>query len=805
MTEQDVTLRIRLKNEASAGFADVGKNLNALNANLRTAFHTMGEGEQAGRELATQLKKTADETNYLRNEIDNITDQLKLFGEQGLQAANALEEIHDPARRASEGQRLLAEALRRTKTEMVQLNDAAKVRIAENALQDMTDTLNRLSPAGQRAAGHLANVTDIQKRNAAAAQIMRAEMAEKGGGGIIGAFRRLDDNMAVSQAKFAALPTSMQTLAKGAVPALATSLGGLAAGGGVLSGALGDMAGSMVHAAGAAGSMALGAAAAALAVGAGLAAAVGAASLAVGKFALDSLGVWREQSLAAQAANDNLEKSTRQLQLAVGGLVEDVLQTTLVEQGLAKLTRDAADAMDELTSSQERNTKETALQRIQRQNMEREQEHALWIFGPLLGGYRLTRDLLAEVGQEEQERVKGLKDFSATTDIVTRTIERMNDELLKTVGSSENATKAMLTGMEGALSRAADLEEQIRKINEAWDDSTALVRGVAVGAITEAAPAALTPKKAGKKSTLEERLKKDGFFKFQTPGEDTGIDLGFEQRLDELLKFQAAMDTLRNTALSEITQAANVAAIAFDDLGKKIEASKGRDFQAEAKEGIAAQLEEINALLEEYDSLEEAGLSLQEIQRAEMLMVHEQTAAWNEYAATLLHAGDVANDLKGALGDQLKGAVLDLGYAFGQAAAQSAGMSNIGEVLVSQVQNLLKTLAPAVLQLGLSIEAIQSGWAPAIVGAGIALSVVAGTLAAYKSGGGRSGSTLPDNTSRLRSIAAEFEAQRQDERDRVINVFIGEERVEGAFTRTMQNAIRRGRITTPQPAGFLAA
>lgn len=783
------------------------EELNRAYAGIERLFRATSE---AGEEIETPFLRGLDSINRMRGNIDDVTDQLKLFGEQGLQAANALEEIADPTRRLTEGQRLLATAIRQSRSDLAQLQDTAKVNIAENNLNDMTDTLNRLSPAGQRAAAHLSQVTDVQKRNAVAAQLMRAELAEKNGGGIVGAFRRLDDSMAISQAKFAALPTSMQALAKGTIPALATGLGGLASGGGVVSGVLGNMAGSMVNAAGAAGSMALGVAAAGLAVGAGLAAAVGAATVAVGKFALDGLAEWRKQSQAAQVANDNLERSTRGLKLAVGELVEDVLQTTLLEQGLAKITRDAAEEMDRLTSAQEANTNESKEMQRAREDSNRQLTGSIPFIGPLIQGYKDISAGLVEVGREEQARVRGLKDFSATTNIVTATITRLNDEIMRTADSSSDATKAMTTGMEGALDRGAELEALIRRIEEAWEDITALDRGVAVGSITEAGAEALTKKVADldkiikKNNKLQEDLdrEREDSYKFYDFEQSHLLDKINKQLFFNKLKMEelAYNKTLREESGADGQIAGAQGGV--EDFGQKLQSvQKGGVTPEEYKEVTSAFLLARANL--------EAALANPLITPEEAAYLEEKMNALNakhkEFKEGVGVASSATTSIEGignAMNDAAKGAIM-LGASMAamgiEALVAGESLGSFGQQALAMFGSFASNAGQVILATGIGELALFSGNPGGAIAAGatlIGLGAVLSGLAKrnLKQGGGSGGGGAQAASQIIDTFASRNRREEDEPQPIIVYAQFGTERLEPAIAHAVGSAHRNGRL-----------
>lgn len=725
-TEQDVVLRMRLENQAQAGFREIQREFGQMANTLRSAFVETKQGKEGMVELDSEMKKLADTANFVRNEIDNITDQLKLFGEQGLQAANALEEIADPVRRMAEGQRLLARVIRESTSELNQLQDAAKVRIAENNLRDMTDTLSRLSPAGQRAAASLGDVADVGRRNAVAASVMRQELA--GPRGLAGIFGRLGDEVNIAKAQFQSLPPLMQGAVLGAIGA------------------------------------------------------VTAATLALSKAVVDA-GVaawkaWAKQSLEAQRAQGQLTSSMERLQVQAGRLVEQHLQITDVMYGAAAAMDTLADASSGLSKSwgEVSGPLETAVFGLGK--ISAQARDGLASINPLFNAVQRGGEWLEWWGEIERKRVDDLRKFSATTDIVTATITRMNDELAKTVDASNTATTAMTQGMQGALNQAAELAAQIRKIEEAWDDVTALDRGVAVGAITEAGAGALSQKRGGGGSSARKQREEE----LKAWNEEIKLRSRMEREAEDSLR------RLNQTKMDLIDEfAAHLAVISKGDAGAGERSSVMTELQQ-------AQLE----LSRAYTQDATLGMGPKDKEIAEL----NQLASY--YDA-------VAASINGASNEAIQ---FGLSAAAGVATALIAGQSmssafldllgNVGEFAQATGQTmLLAALGELALAGGNPVLAAALGGS--LLALGIGLSAAHGRVTANRDKKGASASAGSAGEGRLREIADAFRSQNQEDREgRTVQIFIDGDQIQGVVERGVSRGIQRGAFGTPQPAGFLS-
>lgn len=88
------------------------------------AADRMRELDQAMDKVIKRTQAQRDRFDLLRGETDSLSDRLKFFGERGLQAANALEEISDPTKRAALATALLNQQVRQIHSPMGRLSDS---------------------------------------------------------------------------------------------------------------------------------------------------------------------------------------------------------------------------------------------------------------------------------------------------------------------------------------------------------------------------------------------------------------------------------------------------------------------------------------------------------------------------------------------------------------------------------------------------------------------------------------------------------------------------------------------------------
>ncbi len=834
-TDQDVTLRVNLENRAAAGFAAIKKDMEGLTSSLKTAFVQTKQGEKGLIELDSEMKKLADVANRLRNEIDNITDQLKLFGEQGLQAANALEEIADPVRRVVEGQRLLARMIRESTSELNQLQDAAKVRIAENNLRDMTDTLSRLSPAGQRAAAALGDVADVGRRNAVAAQIMRDELS--GPGGIIGQFVALSDSLSIAHARFAALPPVAQGAVLGA-------LGGLTAAAGLLVAGLQKLSAATVE------------------------------------YAAESLKLWREQSHAARVEQDRLDASTRQLNLTLGHALNSAGDVGSIFGFLTRSARETEAAVVDFNRWQEATRREgdfwnktlarsvsivsllpPELQNAGHAILEagrkfneltheqeafyRSLEQADYKTGAfnnrLLEQESTIRALRAELGRWNTEEERTLRLRAQDVEALERQKLALQKMEQAGVFMGEHTADAVLSLRDAlkslddriAASRVDELSGMFLDLGKAGVEA-AVLQGAAEDLIQSAEEGTISWEQA---LTSFQSL----FSGVQTEAKgakESTAALGDE--LERINALQRELDRerqdgylLEEQRLAQIDRQIDRQMFQSDLLRQQIELEKERRTAAKIPERIDAALEGADTFKATVQSSLPGGLTSDEMQA----LREQYTAAQAQIANTLADPnltgeegaalGRVADELDllmaklremGTINpwEQIGGVTLDITIdklheaglvaleTFGQIAVGEASMGDLGKAMVGQLQNLLKTLAPAFTQLGAALIATQTGNAIGLLAAGAALAFLAGTLSSFTAKGAAPGGRSTAGTDRLREIADIFRSQSTEEREgRTVNVYIDGDQLQGTIERGVERGMRRGVFGAPQPAGFL--
>ena len=91
--------------QISVDLGDTNAALNQTYANMERLFRQVNE---AGDEIETPFLKGLDSINRLRGNIDDVTDQLKLFGDAGANTASIIEGISDPVKRLAAARDALA-------------------------------------------------------------------------------------------------------------------------------------------------------------------------------------------------------------------------------------------------------------------------------------------------------------------------------------------------------------------------------------------------------------------------------------------------------------------------------------------------------------------------------------------------------------------------------------------------------------------------------------------------------------------------------------------------------------------------
>lgn len=118
--------------------------------------------------------------------------------------------------------------------------------------------------------------------------------------------------------------------------------------------------------------------------------------------------------------------------------------------------------------------------------------------------------------------------------------------------------------------------------------------------------------------------------------------------------------------------------------------------------------------------------------------------------------------------------VSSMAFAFGASAAES---EPLGKILLGHVQQLLMFMSQAVLVLAFSLESISTGNIIALVAAGAALAMVAGSLQQFTQSTSGANARTPDSGSSgadaLERLADRFLNQKAEAEANVVNVFIG--------------------------------
>lgn len=420
-----------------------------------------GVGEE-GQEVESMFLTQVDALNRLRGNVDDVTDQLKLFGEGGVQAANALEEIADPARRMAAGLELVQVAAAAATSAEARLADnaslaAAKFEIQEGATKRLLDTTRRMNPALATAAGHVEKIQDKQARANAAMQL--AAKAQAPLGALEGTFSRLQDAVSGAQAKFAALPPLMQGAVLGAI-----------------------------------GAVTAGAVALANVVGTTLTAAWKA---------------WAETSREAQAIQDDLDDSTSRLQVSLGRLVEQVGRVQDTQAGLGQVADDTTGVLDRLGDSMEEADPQAKRYAGAIGGLTVEFAKVIPGIGGVVSGLGGLSSVLADTGRE-------VRALDAQTQAVNPTLLLLAATLDRDAASALRAGDA-LDDVKGALGSAASeairLELALRDLDTRWNNVEEWDAPVAVETIAGAGAGAEreleNQRRAGEQAKKERQKKRD--------------------------------------------------------------------------------------------------------------------------------------------------------------------------------------------------------------------------------------------------------------------------------------------------------
>jgi len=115
-------------------FGQLDKTVNSLNESTKKFGKTWGDANKAMATVAKRLSKATDGFDRLRQQVDETVDPLRLFGKVGIDVANAIDDISDPALRLTTAMRLLDAQLKRQRGTLNKLGDRFKVVRAEAIL-----------------------------------------------------------------------------------------------------------------------------------------------------------------------------------------------------------------------------------------------------------------------------------------------------------------------------------------------------------------------------------------------------------------------------------------------------------------------------------------------------------------------------------------------------------------------------------------------------------------------------------------------------------------------------------------------
>ena len=174
--------------------------------------------------------------------------------------------------------------------------------------------------------------------------------------------------------------------------------------------------------------------------------------------------------------------------------------------------------------------------------------------------------------------------------------------------------------------------------------------------------------------------------------------------------------------------------------------------------------------------------------------------AANDNARGMLAQAEAARILVEALeevGQQSINTGIELAGMLGQMAAGAATAADFGKALVASVANLISTLAPAFVQMGIALFATETGNALGLIVAGGALAAIAGGLSGFASKSSPS-SGAAGGVARLERTADRLLAARDDAGRRssqTVNVYIGNNRLRGAVVEMVNDAASRNQLS----------
>lgn len=513
------------------------RDLNAALGGMDQLFRVLSDD---GDELETTFLRQIDQTNRLRGNIDDITDQLKLFGEGGVQAANSLESIADPSRRAAAGLELVKLAAEVAGSAESKLADESAVLAAQFELQDgatkrLLESTRRLKPQYSAAMAEVEKITDGTRRAAAAQQLFAKATTPVSG--LERTFAGLGDEVAGVRAQFATLPPLMQGAVLGAIGAVV------------------------------AGSLAL--------------------ATVVGTTLVGAWQAWAAQSREAQEVQQDLDDSTSRLQVSMGRLVEQVGRVTDAQAGAGVVADETTGVLDRLNGQLASTDPRMRAVADTTGDMTRQVGSLIPGVGALVSATGNLSDVFADLGAKERETTSITQAANPALILLSATLDRGADAARNAGGGISTVDAALKTATVDAWSFNASLRELEARWEriELWDAPAAMqsITGAAGGAGGEA-----ESKAAKARSDREKALLDHEKFISEVTGRVGAV--GIEQRDKALERVRASV-----AARIEETAAVNDQALALQRWGDALmEATeKGQEGASE----LSPRIRELDAAL----------------------------------------------------------------------------------------------------------------------------------------------------------------------------------------------------------------
>ena len=143
------------------------EELNRAYAGIERLFRTTNE---AGEEVESSFLKGIDTINRLRGNLDDVSDQFKIFGQRGAKIAESLEKITDPTKRLALSQELLKKEMTASQGVFAKLGDKTA---------ELQARFHALSPASKGALlAVAAGATAAAAATAKLAQVVAGQLVE---------------------------------------------------------------------------------------------------------------------------------------------------------------------------------------------------------------------------------------------------------------------------------------------------------------------------------------------------------------------------------------------------------------------------------------------------------------------------------------------------------------------------------------------------------------------------------------------------------------------------------------------------